>query len=571
MAPRESQDVHIPEDSSDASVELVTKTPVSAEIGPYAQMAPRCSSIYTLENPEIVVVGAGTAGASMAIALARQGRKVLLLEKSLVIADRIVGELLQPGGIRALESLGLLECATKGCDSVRVDGYTIILPPKVSKLHPEGASILLSYPDHDPSTGFQKFGAGVESTKAGIETGAEAPRGRSFHNAAFVERLRQVARAEPNIRFVEGTVTQLLEEDERVVGVRYKPACAVSESTEKKENTVIPVEVRAPLTVVADGIWSGFRKIANTAAPVHISSFVGVIVTHPPMEAPVPHRRCGHVVLAQPSPILIYQISPTETRVLVDVAGKMPSAADGSLAAFLLKQARFLPECFRPNFVKAVEQGGIKSMPNRALRSSSTMKPGALLIGDALNMRHPLTGGGMTVALKDVALMAEVLGGVDTSNEIEMTEALSSFHQRRPSHAATINVLANALYAVFTAVDGENVDTRRNLQDACFEYLSLGGMYSAGPIGLLSGLTPSPSILATHFFMVALYGVRKHLLTSFGVINPNAWLRVYRLILVACGIIMPLLEIERSTILSWWPVRKSVQLVFPWEHKRWVD
>ena len=34
------------------------------------------------DAPEIVIVGAGVAGAAMAIVLARQGRSVLLLEKS---------------------------------------------------------------------------------------------------------------------------------------------------------------------------------------------------------------------------------------------------------------------------------------------------------------------------------------------------------------------------------------------------------------------------------------------------------------------------------------------------------
>lgn len=44
------------------------------------------------------------------------------------------------------------------------------------------------------------------------------------------------------------------------------------------------------------------------------------------------------------------------------------------------------------------------------------------------------------------------------------------------------------------------------MRSACFEYLRLGGMYSAGPISLLSGLNPRPSVLVTHFFMVAVFG-----------------------------------------------------------------
>eukprot|EP00611_Tribonema_gayanum_P020957 TRINITY_DN3928_c0_g1_i5.p1 TRINITY_DN3928_c0_g1~~TRINITY_DN3928_c0_g1_i5.p1 ORF type:complete len:251 (+),score=57.68 TRINITY_DN3928_c0_g1_i5:192-944(+) len=103
--------------------------------GPYARCAPPSSAKYTLEQPEVVVIGAGTAGASLAIAFARQGRRVTLIEKSFVLQDRIVGELMQPGGMRALETLGLAACATERCDSVRVDGYTVIPPPRPRRHH----------------------------------------------------------------------------------------------------------------------------------------------------------------------------------------------------------------------------------------------------------------------------------------------------------------------------------------------------------------------------------------------------------------------------------------------------
>lgn len=56
---------------------------------------------------DVVIVGAGIAGCALAVALGKQGRSVILLEKSLRQPDRIVGELLQPGGVAALEKLGI--------------------------------------------------------------------------------------------------------------------------------------------------------------------------------------------------------------------------------------------------------------------------------------------------------------------------------------------------------------------------------------------------------------------------------------------------------------------------------
>lgn len=388
-----------PTSPSDKKFEPVTKQRTQAH-----DETPRggvLSSHYSLERPEVVIVGAGTAGASAAITLARQGRKVLLIEKCLQQQDRIVGELLQPGGLRALERLGLDACAKHGTDSVIVDGYALI--PSGLDSTSQDRGVLLYYPESDPERKSEFFGRGVVPAPAAaaksLTGGDTVPRGRSFHNCRFVHRLREVAFAEPNIKVLEATVSGLVEDDKgQVVGVRYREA---SNACGGMEGERVTREVRAPLTLVADGIWSGLRKCTNTNRPQHMSYFVGVLVTHPPDAAPVPHQHCGHVVLADPSPILIYQISSTETRVLVDVAGAMPSATSGELATFLKeKSAPQLPEEFRPAFLEAVNQGRVKSMPNRAMASSDKHRDGVLLIGDALNMRHPLTGGGMTVAIK---------------------------------------------------------------------------------------------------------------------------------------------------------------------------
>ena len=56
---------------------------------------------------DVVIVGAGIAGCALAVALGKQERSVVLLERSLKEPDRIVGELLQPGGVAALRKLGL--------------------------------------------------------------------------------------------------------------------------------------------------------------------------------------------------------------------------------------------------------------------------------------------------------------------------------------------------------------------------------------------------------------------------------------------------------------------------------
>lgn len=75
--------------------------------------------------------------------------------------------------------------------------------------------------------------------------------------------------------------------------------------------------------------------------------------------------------------------------------------------------------------------------------------------------------------------------------------------------ASTINTLAGALYKVFCASPDP---ARKEMRQACFDYLSLGGLFSEGPVSLLSGLNPCPLSLVLHFFAVAIYGVGRLLL-----------------------------------------------------------
>lgn len=62
------------------------------------------------------------------------------------------------------------------------------------------------------------------------------------------------------------------------------------------------------------------------------SCFVGLVLE----KCQLPYANHGHVILADPSPILFYPISSTEVRCLVDVPGqKVPNIANGEMASYL--------------------------------------------------------------------------------------------------------------------------------------------------------------------------------------------------------------------------------------------
>jgi squalene monooxygenase len=147
-----------------------------------------------------------------------------------------------------------------------------------------------------------------------------------------------------------------------------------------------------------------------------------------------------------------------------------------------------------PNsFLPSIEQGGPHS------------KEGVILLGDAWNMRHPLTGGGMTVALADVVLLAPMIAAEpDLADWHALTDVLHRWHWARKPLASTINILSVALYDLFGA-DGaysvpplvhsdicilyaEHLDEYLAiLRTGCFKYFARGGECIRGPVSLLSG------------------------------------------------------------------------------------
>jgi len=416
---------------------------------------------------DIVIVGAGIVGCAAAVAFGKQGRSVLLLEKSLKEPDRIVGELLQPGGVNALEKLGMRDCLDD-IDAIPCYGYQVSY---------HGEPVHIPYPDNLVPSAPGKL-----------------PEGRSFHHGRFISKLRAKAAATPNVTVVESTVTGVVRSEytQQVLGVE----CLTAGEKDYYFGA---------LTLVADGYSSKFRKEFIPHQPQVRSKFWGLEL----IDAELPMPNHGHVILTDAPPILIYQIGTHETRILVDIPDNLPSASvkNGGVKNHMLNVALpNLPECVQPSFRKAIEAGKLRSMPNSFLPPTTQKTPGLIMLGDAMNMRHPLTGGGMTVAFNDVVTLSHLLSPSNIPNLEDtnaVVDAMSNFHWARKSGSSVINILAMALYSLFAA---NNIHLSA-LKNGCFRYFQLGGTAISEPAGLLSGLIRNPAVLVYHFFSVAFYAI----------------------------------------------------------------
>ncbi|XP_062935723.1 squalene monooxygenase isoform X1 [Cynocephalus volans] len=453
------------------------------------------TSISSQNDPEVIIVGSGILGSALAAVLSRDGRKVTVIERDLKEPDRIVGEYLQPGGCRVLGDLGLGD-TVEGLDAQVVNGY--IIHDQESK-----SEVQIPYP---------------------LSENNQIQSGRAFHHGRFIMSLRKAAMAEPNTKFIEGVVLQLLEEDDAVMGVQYRD----------KETGDIK-ELHAPLTVVADGLFSKFRKNLVSSKVSVSSHFVGFLMKN------APQFKANHaeLILVNPSPVLIYQISSSETRVLVDVRGEMPRNLREYMVEKIYPQ---IPDHLKEPFLEAIQNSRLRSMPASFLPPSPVNKRGVLLLGDAYNIRHPLTGGGMTVAFNDVKLWRKLLKGIpDLYDDAAVFQAKKSFYwMRKRSHSFVVNVLAQALYELFSATD----DNLHQLRKACFFYFKLGGECVAGPVGLLSVLSPNPLVLIGHFFAVAVYAMYFCFKSEPWITKPRALFSGGAVLYKACSVIFPLIYSE---------------------------
>lgn len=473
---------------------------------------------------DAVVVGGGILGCAIATALGNQGRSVILLEKSLKEPDRIVGELLQPGGVAALEKLGLRDCL-EDIDAIEVYGYDVIY---------YGEEVKISYPQDEQGAANEVAEKAMSHTDEMRGTKRKRPEGRSFHHGRFIGQLRRKVMQHPNVTVVEATATELIRSGwtGQILGI---------EATVKGDQDAY----FGDLTVIADGYASKFRKEFRSDAPVSKSKFWGLEL----IDAPLPMPNHGHVILGDGAPVLLYQIGTHETRALVDVPEGLASTSvkaggvKGHLRNVVLPS---LPEAVRPSFEAALDRDRLRSMPNSWLPPTTNKTPGLITLGDAMNMRHPLTGGGMTVAFNDAVLLSDLLSPEHVPSLADtklVLKQMKTFHWQRKSLTSVINILAQALYSLFAAEDTQ----LKALQMGCFRYFQLGGNCVDGPVGLLAGIIRRPFVLFYHFFAVALYSIWIYLTSASLAGLPLRIVGSVGVFWKACLVLFPYIFSELST------------------------
>jgi 2-polyprenyl-6-methoxyphenol hydroxylase-like FAD-dependent oxidoreductase len=389
-----------------------------------------------MDAADVIVVGGGFTGSTLAAALAGGGRRILVLEARPGRNPRFAGELIHPTGVDVLDQVGVLS-ALEGSGGQRARGFAVVRAPGEP-------TTLLPY----------------------AEIPGARPWGFAMDHHDMVRELRGQATARPGVTLRTGArVVDALREGGRVVGVKLDDG----------------EELRAPLTLAAEGRHSKLRPILGIDEQSQLLSFSAAVLAR---DTELPHPGYGHIFLGAWGPILAYQIGARDVRMVLDV----PSPEDGGekglpqvAARLRAEYAPLVPEPLRGSMVRALEAGELQLAANYAISTRRCAAPGTALVGESGGCSHPLTATGMTVCLNDIQILVDELRGVSDPRAID--QVLQRYQTRRYRFVRAREILADALYEVFRGAE----DSTRAIRHGIFRYWESSGRARAASMALLSG------------------------------------------------------------------------------------
>jgi 2-polyprenyl-6-methoxyphenol hydroxylase-like FAD-dependent oxidoreductase len=316
---------------------------------------------------DLVIVGGGIGGSALAAVMARAGRRVLLLEKSLLYEDRVRGEWIAPWGVTETKRLGLYDLlmAAGGHHITDHVTYDESLPPAECEQAalPLGifapdvpGPLCLGHPHHCQTLYDAAAAAGAETLRPVI-----------------VEKI--TLGSDPSVTFSHGGETRT---------------------------------VRAPLIVGAEGRQSEVRAAAGI--PLHQDKphhwFAGLLVENVPEVNP--QRQT--IGTEGNFGFLTFPQGNGRVRVYGGYALEEKGRFHGEEGARRFLDA-FRVACAPQNeaLAKGTPAGPLFSYFNNDSWTNEPFAQGCVLIGDAAGWNDPINGLGLSITYRDVRIVSDIL------------------------------------------------------------------------------------------------------------------------------------------------------------------
>ncbi len=336
-----------------------------------------------IEQTTCCIVGSGPAGAVLALLLARKGIPVILLEEHMNFDRDFRGDTIHPSVMQIMDQIGL---ADKLLQLPHTEVYNV-------PVQTAGGPLTL---------------ADFRHLKTRFPYIAMIPQ------AHFLEFITAEAKRYPNFHLVMGArVEKLIEEDGYIHGVHYRGQDGWH-------------EVRAALTVAADGRFSRVRKLAGFE-PVQTAQAMDVLWFRLPSK-PGDSRESsgrlgsGHIL------IMLNRADYWQMGYIIPKGGYQKLRAAG-LPALRQEIAGLLPEwADRLDTIQEWKQVSVLSVESSRL--PRWYRPGLLLIGDAAHVMSPVGGVGINYAIQDAVVAANVLSEPLKAGKIRLRDLAEVQRQR---------------------------------------------------------------------------------------------------------------------------------------------
>ena len=343
----------------------------------------------------VVIVGAGPAGATLALLLSRAGIAVTLVESNPGQRRCFRGEALMPSGLAALEQMALL--------------------PQLEGL------------PHRPLAGWRFVVNGRELFTAAEPLGGDPQRPCTLVNQpAFLDGVLRQALATNHLEFLaQTTAKQLIWQAGRIAGVVLGDGR----------------QLAADLVVACDGRSSRLRQDAGVglstgSSPIDVLWF--------DLDGPSPSPLQGHftTVVGPQGVFSLFESASGGTQLgwVLDATKPTPQRSPQEWIASFASQC---PE----DLASWLGQSGTGGQTPTRLSvqvglAESWWKPGLLLMGDAAHPMGPVRAQGINMALRDAWVASQHLIPVlQPLNQVQQDAALAAIEQARRSEIQTLQTL----------------------------------------------------------------------------------------------------------------------------------
>ena len=354
-------------------------------------------------DTEVCIVGGGLVGLAAAIALARQGRSVKLLEafdltqaKPAELDARSIA--LSYSTIQIFKALGLWQSLQKNA-------------APITNVHVSSAG-------HFGVTRLKAADCQLDVMGYVIE----------YHH--LIETLLETAEKEKNIQLITPARVTAVQQGETNVSINYQSA-DISET------------LNAALLIVADGANSSVRdKLAIVAETKEYQQ--AAIVTN--LKIKRPSGGCAFERFTKDGPLALLPL-PDERYAMVWT--NTPQRAEELIQ---LSDEDFIQQVYQQFGYRLgmFEQVGARVRFDLKLTRAKQLVAGrAVLIGNAANTLHPVAGQGFNLALRDIGQLFDLLSGIDLQADQLLTQ-LGLYQQQRASDQSQAVQYGDRLVQLFS-------------------------------------------------------------------------------------------------------------------------